>query len=364
MNKLYISAVACAIIIISGFFYVSGTNQGNKENIPSKQIAVNNTQESSKTVSYHKSSNEAQNRSVSNKESENRALASNNDFNNTKGSRNRTLKYVNGTTLQMFKALEVKFKDKKEKTIYDHFENVRNYLLEQYPREKALSLFYSYKDYLNCKMEVYKKQQRWGHPSSPEEALQRLQWIQDYRNERLGEELTEKLYGKKMQKKEYSVKKSAILKSDELAQEKKRKLRDLRREMRKEGIKQEEHQDNYQGYQQKLKLYDKDLEQMSEEERNQKIKEIRKETFSREVVEKMEKIDQKKRQYKKNVKKYRDKRKKINNNPDLSKEKKQEKLQEMRKRLFGDNAEGFKRRENKRKALQKLRIKNSSVNKN
>ena len=358
VKRSYLAAAAIAvIIIILGVYLLSGQERDTEKSRSSKTAGKD--QGNLIANSDPATDNNSKKRDVAQKKAKNKSAVNNKNYNNTVNSQNRTLKYVNGSTLDMFQALEVKFKDNKEKTIYDHFENVRNFLLEQYPREKALSLFNIYKDYLKCKMEVHKKQQRWGYPSNPEEALQRLEWIQDYRNERLGEELTKRLYGDEMQKKKYNFKKSAILKSDELAQEKERQLRDLRREMQEQGIKREVQQDNYREYQQKLMLYDKDLAQMSKEERKQKIREIRKETFSQEVVEKMQKVDQQQQRYEKNVQKYRNKKEKIKNNQDLTKQEKKHKLEELRKNLFGDRAEAVKRRENKREALQELREKHS-----
>ena len=91
------------------------------------------------------------------------------------------------------------------------------------------------------------------------------------------------------------------------------------------------------------------MSEMSPDQKQEKIKEIRGKLFTPEVVERLEGVDRMIEQEKEKESDYYAREQAISNDPNLEDDEKQKKLFELQKEVFGDDAEAFRRRENIRK---------------
>ncbi len=94
---------------------------------------------------------------------------------------------VNSYTLKYFFFLDDKFKD--SKNIEELLQKVRDYLYKGMSSyDEADKLFAVYKTYAYYQHTLYDETKSWGTPSTPEEAIEYLHKIQEYRREVFGSE--------------------------------------------------------------------------------------------------------------------------------------------------------------------------------
>ena len=259
------------------------------------------------------------------------------------------------TTLKYFKHLDHLFR--KSTTLGEHFDEVKKYLFAQFSEEEARTLFETYKKYLQCEMDLVEEFSNLTSAKSTEEAIETLKQIQEFRRDRLGAELADKLFGADVKAKEYAFRRADIVGDDTLYGEAKEKmLKDLNEDMwGKDARAVEEHPNNYNRYKEKLLIYKKDIDEIeSEESRQAKIKEFRTEFFTPEVVKRLDKVDQQIASEEENEINYREKEKKILENTGLTEETKNKKIESLQNEMFGDQADAFRRRETMRLELEKM----------
>lgn len=259
------------------------------------------------------------------------------------------------TTLKYFKHLEHLFR--KSTTLGEHFDEVKKYLFAEFSEEEAQILFETYKNYLQCEMDLIEEFRNLTSARSTEEAIETLKQIQDFRRDRLGVELADKLFGSDVKAKEYAFRRADIVGDDALyGQAKEDLLKQLNEDMwGKDSEAIEEHPNDYNRYKEKLLIYKKDLEQIeSEEERQAVIKNYRTEFFTPEVVKRLDDVDIQIATEKQNETDYRLKEKEILENTGLTEETKNKKIETLQSEMFGEEADAFRRRETMRLELEKM----------
>jgi lipase chaperone LimK len=267
------------------------------------------------------------------------------------------------TTLKYFKHLEHLFR--KSETLGEHLDDVKKYLFEQFSKEEAMVLLETYEKYLHCEMDLTEEFRNLTSAKSTEEAIEILKQIQAFRRDRLGKDLADKLFGADVKAKEYAFRRADIVGDDTLYGEAKETLLEkLNQDMwGKDALAIEEHPNDYNRYKEKLLIYEKDLAEMpSGQMRQAKIKEFRTEFFTPEVVARLEDVD---RQVAADAQKeaaYRDKEKKILDDTGLTEATKTEKIEALRREVFGDEADAFSRRETMRLELERMVRENEKKN--
>ncbi len=249
------------------------------------------------------------------------------------------------TTLRYFKFLSYKFR--KAKNMAEHLEMVKAYLDKHFPPKEAQILFDTYQKYLQCEIDLADEYKNFGTATTTEEALAILKRIQDFRRQRLGTELADKLFGAEVKAKEYALRRAQIILRDDLyGEEKEALIAKLNQDMwGDEADKVEKHPNPYNRYQEKLKIYQKDLAELpSEEEKKAKIDEFRKEFFPPEVVAKFDEIDKQVEQEKQKEEDYKSREAAILEDQNLSQEEKQQEIQKLQDEMFGKDADAFRRR--------------------
>ena len=259
------------------------------------------------------------------------------------------------TTFKYFKHLEHLFR--KSTTLGEHFDEVKKYLFAEFSQTEAQTLFETYKNYLQCEMDLMDAFRNLTSAKSTEEAIETLKQIQDFRRDRLGVELADKLFGADVKAKEYAFRRADIVGDKALyGKAKEDMLSQLNGDMwGEEANAIEEHPNDYNRFKEKLLIYEKDLAEIeSEEIRQAKIKEYRTDFFTPEVVKRLEKVDNQIMAEKQNKIDYREKEKKILDNTGLTEETKNQKIETLQSEMFGEEADAFRRRENMRIGLEKM----------
>ena len=260
------------------------------------------------------------------------------------------------TTLKFFKHLEHQFR--KSTTLGEHFDSVKQYLFSEFSDEEARKLFDTYKEYLQCEMDLLEEYKNFSGVQTPEEAIDMLKQIQAFRRERLGKELADKLFGTDVKAKEYAFRRAAIVRSDTLyGAEKEERLAELNKDMwGDESAEVDAHRNAYNQYQETLEIYQKDLNKAaSEDARQAKLRNLREKHFSPEVVAEFEKIDQQREAAAEREKNYRKQAKAIESNEALSDAEKEKRIQNLQTEVFGKDADSFRRREAIRKGREEMK---------
>ena len=258
------------------------------------------------------------------------------------------------TTFKYFKHLEHLFR--KSTTLGEHFDEVKKYLFAEFSQTEARTLFETYKNYLQCEMDLMDTFRNLTSAKSTEEAIETLKQIQDFRRDRLGAELADKLFGADVKAKEYAFRRADIVGDKSLyGKAKEDMLSQLNKDMWGEDADAiEEHPNDYNRYKEKLRIYKKDLAEIeSEENRQAKIKEYRSDFFTPEVVKRLEKVDNQIVAEKQNKIDYRKKEKKIYENTGLTEKTKNQKIKSLQDEMFGEEADAFRRSETMRLELEK-----------
>lgn len=259
------------------------------------------------------------------------------------------------TTFKYFKHLEHLFR--KSMNLGEHFDQVREYLFSEFSESEAQELFETYKNYLTCEMDLLDEFRNLTSAKSTEEAIRTLKQIQEFRRDRLGVELADKLFGADVKAKEYAFRRADIIGDETLyGSAKEEQIKQLNEDMWGEDAQNiEKHPNDYNRYKEKIKIYKKDFDEIeSEDMREAKIKEFRNEFFTPEIVERLEGVDRQIAAEKQNENDYREKEKQLLNDTKLTQAKKDKKLIELQNEKFGKEADAFRRRETMRIERDKL----------
>ncbi len=260
------------------------------------------------------------------------------------------------TTMKYFKHLEHLFR--KSSTLGEHFDQVKKYLFSEFSASEAQELFETYKKYLTCEMDLLEEFRNLTSAKSTQEAIETLKQIQEFRRDRLGVELADKLFGADVKAKEYAFRRADIVGNDSLyGREKEEQLKKLNQDMWGEDADAvEDHPNNYNRYKEKIRIYKKDFEEMASDQlRREKDIEFRNEFFTPEVVKRLEDVDRQIAAEKQNELDYREKEKQILEDKKLSEEKRSAQIQTLQNEMFGDEADAFRRRETMRLELERLK---------
>ena len=260
---------------------------------------------------------------------------------------------INSYTLKYFLFLDDKFKDSRNPE--ELLQSVRDYLDEVMPQDEADKLFAVYKTYVYYQRDVHDKMTMWGRPSTPEEAIDYLHKLQDYRRKVFGDENADTLFGPIVMLQEYPIRRGVIIGNQELyGAEKEKKLNDLKKDMwGDEADIVDNDTEPLDRYHEKLKIYQKDMAEMtSDEERQAKIRQFREELFTPEQARRLDDVDRVEAEEKKNEEDYFAQENEIKNNNNIDADGKSQKIRELQDQMFGSEAEAFRRRQIVKDALE------------
>ena len=260
---------------------------------------------------------------------------------------------INSYTLKYFLFLDDKFKDSRNPE--ELLQSVRDYLDEVMPQDEADKLFAVYKTYVYYQRDVHDKTTTWGRPSTPEEAIDYLHKLQDYRRKVFGDDNADALFGPSVMLREYPIRRGMIIGNQELyGAEKEKKLNDLKKDMwGNEADTIDNDTEPLDRYNEKLKIYQKDMAEMtSDEERQAKIRQFREELFTPEQLRRLDDVDRSAADEKKNEEDYFAQENEIKNNNNLDAGGKAQKIRDLQDQMFGSEAEAFRRRQVVKDALE------------
>lgn len=256
---------------------------------------------------------------------------------------------ANPNTVKFFKYLQMQIK---ANNLEEHLKAVEKYLLSVMEPAKAAEMFALYKKFCDYEIEMTKNMQKLSHPKNADELIRYLQEIHQYRREIFGAEIADAMWGIEVKGQEYNIRKGSILHNASLyGIEKEKQLSALKDEMWGTGPENVEEPpqtdpEKFSRYQEKQLIYQRDLNELPDIDRKEKIKEFRKEYFSSEQIARLEQVDQELENNKKNESDYYAQEKDIMNNPSLDNEKKAEMIRDLQNQTFGEEAEAFRRRLN------------------
>ncbi len=229
----------------------------------------------------------------------------------------------------------------------DNIKQAKEYLLMIFPPETAEKLLNLYKTYLNYQISLQEKKAQWGMPKTPQEALEGLMKLQQYRREVFGKEVADIIFGASVEAQEYTIRRNAILHDEGLyAATKERLLRELNLEMWGDEVTADNNDNSYNRYQEALLLYKRDIAEMrSEEEREGFLAELRRQIFNPEQLKGLEQTEHTIAEEAKQKETYLCREREILNDPDLTIKEREEKIRELQDEIFGEQAEAFRRRQ-------------------
>jgi lipase chaperone LimK len=250
-------------------------------------------------------------------------------------------------TLELFRFLQQRFAVKSIDELAEHFNKVQKYLDAQFNKTDASRLFEMYKKYMECVIELGNNPKYRAKTLDPKPLLVLLYKGQNFRRGRLGKETADRLFGMDVKEREYLLRRSLIIGDNSLyGKDKESRLQRLKYDMwDDEVISIGEDTNPYNRYQIKLILYQKDLSELNEGKRANKIEEFRKEFFSKEQIKRLREVDGRIAKEKENMERYRVAEKKILNSRNITKEEKDKRIKALQDKFFGKEAEAFRRRE-------------------
>ncbi|MCX7679359.1 MAG: lipase chaperone [Spirochaetes bacterium] len=252
-------------------------------------------------------------------------------------------------TVKFFKFLQRRFRDLDYES---HLKAVEEYLYRIMDANRAAQMFELYKRFLEYEKKLIEAARKWPTPTNTHDAINYLRNVQKFRRDFFGNEIADILFGAQVKHQEYTLRKQNIINDKKLyAKEKEKLIKKLQEDMWGEDAATIDNAMRpYDQYREKLAIYEKDLSELDETSRKEKIKEFRQQYFSPEVVERLEKVDQEIEREKKIEEDYRTKEQRILLDQNLTAQQKEEKIRELQNEIFGDEADAFRRREAIRKA--------------
>lgn len=277
----------------------------------------------------------------------------------TKDANKIDLSYGRGPmVLKYFRFLQTKFK--MSSNVATHCSDIWKYLLSVMPKNEAEKIFAAYRKYLDCEIELSKKVQELGQPKNLDEVLEMLAKVQDFRREMLGDEMADGLYGAEVKTREYALRRGSIVSDKKLyGEEKENQIASLTSDMWSESPeKVQSIQPPYNRYREKLEIFSRDLSELgSEEEREERVAEFRKEFFSPDTVARLDDVDKQIKSEKIIESQYRQKESEVMSSVSMNEKEKKEVIETLQARYFGDDAESFRRREAMRKGREDMNTK-------
>jgi lipase chaperone LimK len=250
---------------------------------------------------------------------------------------------ANPQTVRFFKALQGKFKNL---DFESHLEAIHAYLRRMMSAERAEEMFALYKKFATYEKSLIADSKRFRGPVSGRDALSYLRDIQRYRREFFGAETADRLFGLEVRTQEYLLRKGLVLNENSYGAEKEKKLAALQRDIwGGKGSPLDEGRQPLERYNEKLQIFARDLGELSDEERAERVRSFRSEFFSEDVVRRLEKVDAEIATDVARERVYRTREHEIKSDSGLSDDEKTRILESLQREIFGDDAESFKRRE-------------------
>jgi lipase chaperone LimK len=260
---------------------------------------------------------------------------------------------VNEHTLNFFQYLDKVCMDAED--LADNLERAREYLYSALPPQTAERMLVLYQSYLHYQISLPDKIAAWGIPKTTDQALENLANLQDYRRAIFGEEIADIIFGASVVAQEYAIRRNAIFYDDNLyGSEKEKLLRALHKDMWGDERTVDANVSAYTRYQEKLQLYKKDIAELrTEEEKKAFLQHLRTEAFDPVQRQRLEEVDHFLAAEKVIKKQYFTQEREILDNPNLSEQEKENKIRELQDATFGEEADAFRRRQIMEKELEK-----------
>ena len=241
-------------------------------------------------------------------------------------------------------------------SLEEHFEAVQRYLESMMDINDVIKLMDLYKKFIEYENLAADEINRAGELTSPEDYLAMLRKLKKMQIEIFGQKDAELLFGAMMKMQEYPVRRSAIINDPNIyGAEKEKLLKKLNEDMwGNDAAEVEKSRKPYVAYTETLSIYEKDLSEMSEEMKAKKVDEIRKNIFPPDVVNRLEEVDRELEAEKKRDDDYKAELSKIESNDKLSAQEKEKSIKELQDRIYGEDAEAVRRRENISKATEEM----------
>ena len=205
--------------------------------------------------------------------------------------------YFSKDVLNKYSLAYIKFLQKKffnSITMKEHLDDVLNYLLRTMPRDKAEGVFKLYKKYLNYQSDSVKEFKSNIKPQNHRDALGHLARLQKYRRNFFGSNTADVLFGLDLKITEFNIRKHNIIDDDNLyGAEKEKKLKELSSNLWSDENFSAEERTSSMEYHHLLKLYGKDLTEMTSQEKEAWIISKRKIYFSDDIINRLKTHDEK-----------------------------------------------------------------------
>jgi lipase chaperone LimK len=281
----------------------------------------------------------------------------NNQFDSGKEDPNKyfSQSIINQDTVKYFKFLQ---REIKGENLEDHLKKVKDYLHSVIASGKADEMFALYQKFCAYEADLAKKMQKWPQPKDAADMVRYLESVQEYRREFFGAEVADTMWGIEVKGHEFNIRKGAIIHDPDLyGDEKERRISALKAEMWGTGTDSMEgppqgDSERYASYQEKEAIYKRDLDELSEDKRREKIAEFRNEVFTQDQVARLEKVDEEVEQEKTKEDVYYAQENRIKSDQNMSKDEQEKAIRDLQNQTFGDEAESFRRRQNIEKDLE------------
>ena len=252
---------------------------------------------------------------------------------------------INKYTLKFFKYLQETFKDM---TYDQHIEAVRKYLYDSMDSESADKLLEIYKKFLEYENRIAAEISGIKDLETTDDFLNVLHRMRKMQIEIFGEKNADIIFGASLKSQEYPIRRAGIINDKSLyGKEKEEQIRKLNNEMwGNDGEELENNRKPYTQYTEKLETYSKDLSEMDDENKSQKIKEFREKIFAPDIVQRLEEVDNLMEAEKQKELSYISAYSEITNNKDLSDKEKKEMIYNLQNKTFGEEADSVRRSEN------------------
>lgn len=235
---------------------------------------------------------------------------------------------------------KMRFKFQNSNNLGEHLDSVYAYLSDNYDENKASFIFKIYSQFVKCDEELLLKLQFIPTAYDKDDIFEKLDYVESFRKNYLGAELYDVLYQDSISEKKYIFEKSSILGDDSLYASQKQ---DLLKELESKYGYEPQKRTNYEQYREALLLNKKDLKDLTSLERENAIKDLRNQYFSKEVLERRAILFQKDFQYAEKVEQYETEKAQVLTEENLSDKEKEKALLDLASSVFSDNE--FKRYE-------------------
>ncbi|RJP84569.1 MAG: hypothetical protein C4518_18820 [Desulfobacteraceae bacterium] len=252
---------------------------------------------------------------------------------------------VDGSLREYITSLYFKYRNSKDRD--EFMAQIKTELFSQFPPETADKLLKIYESYIDCELGIQEMLVGFDPPENDEDMIFMENEIFEFRKAQMGEELAKKLFGQEHKLTLFKIKSAKIFKDDTLyGREKERQLQQVAVDVYgdvPDGYLSDKTGESL--YQEKLLIYKKDLDEMNEDARKEKIREFRSEYLPAEDIEKIETAEAQVEAVAKRDQDYTENKNAILNDADLDDAEKQDKIHALQDEVYGDRADEIRRGE-------------------